>query len=173
MLTTTATAATEAALDMDAIKGVLQGLDGFDPATMLPQMDTIFGRILLICRICVMLGPVLLLLLGLSYLFLVPKEANFYFGYRCFFGMGSVMAWQFTQRIAGMFLGGLGLILTIVMAVISMRFPGMETEAMAWLTVKCLIWQAVLALLATLTINGIAMFWFNRKGELRRRKKAK
>ena len=169
MLTTTATAATEAALDLDAIKGALQELDGFDPAALLPQLDTLFGRILLICRICVMLGPVLLLLLGLSYLFLAPKEANYYFGYRCFFGMGSVMAWQFTQRIAGMLLGGLGLVLTIVMLVISMGFSSMEVEAMAWLTVKCLIWQAALALLATLAINGIAMFWFNRKGELRRR----
>ena len=169
MLTTNPTAATEAALDMEALKEALQGLDNFDPAAVLPQMDSIFGRILLICRVCVLLGPVILLLLGLGYLFLAPKEANYYFGYRCFFGMGSVMAWQFTQRMAGMVLGGLGLVLTVVMVVISTGFPGMETEAMAWLTVKCLIWQVVLTLLATLTINGLAMFWFNRKGELRRR----
>ena len=169
MLTTTATAATGAALDLEAIKGALQGLDELDPSQMLPQMDSIFSRILLVCRICVMLGPVPLLILGLCYLFLAPKEANYYFGYRCFFGMGSVMAWQFTQRIAGMLLGGLGLVLTIVMLVISMGFSSMEVEAMAWLTVKCLIWQTALALRATLSINGIAMFWFNRKGELRRR----
>ncbi len=169
MLTTIATAATEAALDLDAIKGALQGLDGLDPAALLPQMDSVFSRVLLVCRICVMLGPVLLLILGLCYLFLAPKEANYYFGYRCFYGMGSVNAWQFTQRIAGMILGALGLILSVIMLIISMRFPTMEIEAMAWLTVKCLIWQAVLALLATAAINGLAMFWFNRKGELRRR----
>ena len=116
-----------------------------------------------------MLGPVLLLVLGLCYLFLAPKEANYYFGYRCFYGMGSVNAWQFTQRMAGIILGSLGLILTIVMAVISMSFPSMDTGSMAWLTLKCLIWQAVLALLATAAINGLTMFWFNRKGELRRR----
>ena len=45
----------------------------------------------------------------------------------------------------------------------------MDTGSMAWLTLKCLIWQAVLALLATAAINGLTMFWFNRKGELRRR----
>ena len=101
MLTTTATAATGAALDLEAIKGALQGLDELDPSGMLPQMDSIFSRILLVCRICVMLGPVLLLILGLCYLFLAPKEANYYFGYRCFYGMGSVNAWQFTQRMAG------------------------------------------------------------------------
>lgn len=168
MLTTTATAATEAALDFDAIKKIL---DGVDPAEMLPQIDTIFSKILLICRICVMAGPVILLILGLCYLFLAPKEANYYFGYRCFFGMGSVHAWRFTQRIAGMVLGGLGLILTLVMFFISLRFGSMEISAMAWLTVKCLIWQAVLVILATLGINGLAMFWFNRRGELRRRVK--
>ena len=75
MLTTTATAATGAALDLEAIKGALQGLDELDPSQMLPQMDSIFSRILLVCRICVMLGPVLLLILGLCYLFLAPKEA--------------------------------------------------------------------------------------------------
>ena len=85
--------------------------------------------------------------------------------------MGSVHAWRFTQRIAGMVLGGLGLILTLVMFFISLRFGSMEISAMAWLTVKCLIWQAVLVILATLGINGLAMFWFNRRGELRRRVK--
>ena len=71
--------------------------------------------------------------------------------------------------MAGIILGSLGLILTIVMAVISMSFPSMDIGSMAWLTLKCLIWQAVLALLATAAINGLTMFWFNRKGELRRR----
>lgn len=170
MLTTTATAATEAALDFEAIQ---KALDGLDPAQMLPQLDTVFSKVLLLCRICIMIGPVLLLLLGLCYLFLVPKEANYYFGYRCFFGMGSVHAWRFTQRIAGLILGSLGLVLTVVMLVISLRFPGMDISAMAWLTAKCLIWQVVLAGLATLGINGLAMFWFNRKGELRRRVKRK
>ena len=162
----TATAATEAALDFEAIK---KAFEDFDLANLLPKIDTIFDKITLVCRICVMVGPILLLILGLSYLFLAPKEANYYFGYRCFYGMGSVNAWQFTQRIAGMILGALGLILSVIMLIISMRFPTMEIEAMAWLTVKCLIWQAVLALLATAAINGLAMFWFNRKGELRRR----
>ncbi len=170
MLTTTAASPTEAALDFEAIKKIF---DGVDPAQMLPQMDSVFARILLICRICVMLGPVLLLVLGLCYLFLAPKEANYYFGYRCFFGMGSVHAWRFTQRIAGLVLSGLGLVLTVVMLIISLRFPSMEISAMAWLTVKCLIWQVVLAAIATLGINGLAMFWFNRKGELRRRVRKK
>ena len=164
----TATAATEAALDFEAIK---KSFEDFDLAKLLPQIDSIFDKITVLCKICVMIGPVLLLILGLCYLLLAPKEANFYFGYRCYYGMGSVHAWRFTQRIAGMVLGGLGLILTLVMFFISLGFGSMEISAMAWLTVKCLIWQAVLVILATLGINGLAMFWFNRRGELRRRVK--
>mgnify|MGYP004650870665 CR=1 FL=1 len=164
----TATAATEAALDIDAIK---KSFENFDLATLLPKMDSIFKNITVICRVCVMLGPIILLVLGLSYLFLAPKEANYYFGYRCYYGMGSVHAWRFTQRIAGMILGGLGLILTVIMAVISLSFGSMAVEDLVWKTVWCLVWQAALSLLATLAINGLAMFWFNRKGELRRRPK--
>ena len=162
----TSTAATEAALNFDTIKEMM---DGFNPEALLPQMDTIFSKVLLVCRVAVMIGPVLLLVLGLSYLFLAPREANYYFGYRCYFGMGSVNAWRFTQRIAGIVLGGLGLILTPVMFFISSGFAGMQVMDMVWKALRCLLWQAGLTILATLAINGLAMFWFNRKGELRRR----
>ena len=162
----TSTAATEAALNFDSIKEMM---DGFNPEALLPQMDTIFSKVLLVCRVAVMIGPVLLLVLGLAYLFFAPREANYYFGYRCYFGMGSVNAWRFTQRIAGIVLGGLGLILTPVMFFISSGFAGMQVMDMVWKALRCLLWQAGLTILATLAINGLAMFWFNRKGELRRR----
>ncbi len=166
----TATVPTETAIDFESLK---KAFENFDLATLFPKLDSVFGRITLICRVCVLVGPILLLTLGLCYLFLAPKEANYYFGYRCYYGMGSVHAWRFTQRIAGMILGSLGLVLTIVMAVLSLGFAAMEIEAMVWRTVWCLVWEAVLSLLATLAINGLAMYWFDRKGELRRRPKKK
>ena len=166
----TATVPTEAAIDFEGLK---KAFDNFDLATLFPKLDSVFGRITLICRVCVLVGPILLLILGLCYLFLAPKEANYYFGYRCYYGMGSVRAWRFTQRIAGMILGGLGLILTVVMGILSLGFASMEIEAMVWRAVWCLVWEAVLSLLATLAINGLAMYWFDRKGELRRRPKKK
>jgi len=166
----TATVPTEAAIDFESLK---KAFENFDLATLFPKLDSVFGRITLICRVCVLAGPILLLILGLCYLFLAPKEANYYFGYRCYYGMGSVHAWRFTQRIAGMILGSLGLVLTVVMAVLSLGFAAMEIEAMVWRAVWCLVWEAVLSLLATLAINGLAMYWFDRKGELRRRPKKK
>ena len=160
------TLATEASLNFDSIKEVM---DGIDPEALLPEMNTIFDKILLVCRIAVLVGPVILLVLGIVYLFLTPKEANYYLGYRCYFGMGSTQAWQFTQRVAGILFGGLGVVLTVVMLVLSMGFGGMEMMDMVWRTVWCLAVQAVLTGLAVLGINLLTLFWFDRKGNLRKR----
>ncbi len=162
------TAATEAGFDFDAIKGLM---DNFDPASLLPDLSTIFGWVVLICRIAVLVGPIVLAVLGIAYLFFSPKEANWYFGYRTYFGMGSVQAWRFTQRLSGIVLGGLGLILTVVMLVISGKFPGMDINAMVWLALKLLIIEGVLAVVANLAIGLAAILRFDRKGEYRNKKK--
>ena len=156
------TAATEGSLDIASIKSVM---DGFDPASLLPDLSKVFGSLVGVCRVAVMIGPVIALILGLAYLFLAPKEANYYFGYRCYFGMGS--AWRFTQRIAGMILGGLGLILTVIMAIVTAGYGSMDSMDMVWSAVNCLIWEAVLLLIGTIAINLIAMANFDAKGEYR------
>jgi len=164
------TAATEAGLDFRSIK---EAMDAFDPASLLPELSEIFGTLPQVCRIAVMIGPIVLLALGLAYLFLSPKEANHYFGYRCYFGMGSVNAWHFTQRLAGAVLGSLGLILTVVMYAITGKFDAMDVTEMVWKALDCLIWQAILAFLANLAINVAAAIRFDRKGEYRKNKRKK
>lgn len=160
--------ATESPLDIESIKSLM---DGFDPAALLPDLSDLFGSLATLCRFAVMIGPVVLLVLGLAYLFLPPREANYYFGYRCYFGMGSVQAWRFTQRIAGMLFGGVGLILTIVMFLISGGFAEMEVTDMVWRAAGCLAWQAIIAIVLTLLVNFLAFFFFDAKGGPRRRKK--
>ena len=162
--------ATEPALDIDSIKSLM---DGFDPAALLPDLSELFGSLATLCRFAVMISPVIMLVLGLAYLFLSPREANYYFGYRCYFGMGSVQAWRFTQRIAGMLFGGVGLILTIVMYVMSRSFSEMEITDMVWKAAGCLAWQAVIALVLTFLVNFLAFFFFDAKGGPRRKKKEK
>ena len=161
------TAATEAALDIESIKQIL---DGFDPASLLPDLTSVFGVLATVCRIAVLVGPLLLLALGIAYLFFSPKEANYHFGYRCYFGMGSVQAWRYTQRLAGILLGGTGLVLTVVMLFISGGFGSLSPEALVWKALWCLVWEAVLALAANAAICGLAALNFDRKGEYRRKK---
>ena len=160
--------ATESPLDIESIKSLM---DGFDPAALLPDLSDLFGSLATLCRFAVMIGPVVLLVLGLAYLFLSPREANYYFGYRCYFGMGSVQAWRFTQRMAGLLFGGVGLILTIVMFLISGGFAEMEVTDMVWKAAGCLAWQAIIAIVLTLLVNFLAFFFFDAKGGPRRRKK--
>ena len=159
------TAATEAVLDIASIKDMM---DAFDPAALLPELSEVFGSIAAICRFAVMIGPVILLVLGLAYLFFSPKEANYYFGYRCYFGMGSVQAWRFTQRFAGVVLGGTGLVLTLLMHGTSAGFASMDVTEMVWKAVDCLVIEAAAALIATVVINLTAFLLFNRRGEYRR-----
>lgn len=155
------------ALDIDSIKAIL---DGFDPASLLPDLSKIFSSLVPLCRICVMIGPVILLALGIVYLMLSPKEANYYLGYRCYYGMGSVYAWRFTQRFAGVVLGLTGGAMSIIVFVLSASFGSMELSDMVWKALSILLWEAGFALLAHLTIHLTAALRFDRKGRYRRKK---
>ena len=158
---------TEPAVDIASIKEMM---DGFDPATLLPELDQVFSTMALVCRVAVLVGPIVLLVMGILYFFVSPKEANYHFGYRCYFGMGSVQAWQFTQRIAGIVFAALGLILTVVMLIVCAGFRGQPMPDMIGSGITALIWQIVLAALAVVGINVTIAVLFDRQGE--RRKKA-
>ena len=142
-------------------------MDEFDPAALLPQIDTIVGKVELAMRIAVMIGPIILLILGLAYIFASPKEANYYFGYRCYYGMGSVDAWRFTQRLAGIIWSALGLVLTVVMLLVCSSFRGKEIMEILSSAVTCVLWQAGLAAVSCLAINGVVAARFDSRGERR------
>ena len=164
---TETTVAAEEMLDIESIKALL---DGFDPATLLPDLSKVFDTLAPVCRFAVLIGPVVLLLLGLSYLILSPKEANHYLGYRCYFGMGSEYAWRFTQRLAGFLFTGTGLVMTVVMFAISASFPYMQLTAMVWRAFSCLLVELAAAVLLVLIVNLSAAFRFDRKGRHRRKR---
>ena len=158
------TASTEAAIDIESIKEIM---DGFDPAALLPDLSGLSGSLETICRVAVMIGPIVLLIMGLAYLLLAPKEANYHFGYRCYFGMGSEEAWRFTQRLAGIVWGALGLVLTVLMFFLSAGFAGKEVMDTISTGFTCILWQIGLTVASCLAINTVAMVRYNRKGEPR------
>ena len=160
-------AAAEEGFDFEAVKALM---DNFDPASLLPDLSNVFGWIEMVCRVAVLVGPIILAALGIAYLFFSPKEANYYFGYRTYYGMGSVEAWRFTQRLSGIVLGLLGLALTGVMLVLSGGFGGMEVMDMVWKALVYLGVEAVLVLVANLVIPAVVMAKFDRKGNLRKKK---
>ena len=149
---------------MDALKDLLEG---FDLEALLPQLDTLLGKVELITRIAVMVGPVVLLGMGLFYFLAAPKEANHALGYRFYWGMSSVEAWQFTQRLAGAVWAVLGLVLTVVMALLCARFRGMEAMDMVWFALRLVLWELGLVAVSCLAIDITVLVFFDRKGSRR------
>ena len=146
-------------------------MDEFDLASLLPELDAIIDKLALLARIAVLIGPAMLLVMGLLYFFASPKEANYHFGYRCYYGMGSIEAWQFTQSLAGIAWGALGLIFGIVMLLISASFPQLETMDLLWKTVRCVLWEAGITALACVGINIMVAVRYDSKGNLRHKKR--
>ena len=149
---------------MEAIKALTEGAD---LTKLLPDLSTFLGKVEALTRIAIMIAPLVLLGLGLLYFLAAPKEANYKLGYRCFWGMSSVEAWQFTQKLAGIVWSILGFVLCIVMTVQSGKFQGMEADAMAYLAMKYLLVELVCVVVSILLINLTVFVCFNRKGILR------
>ena len=148
-------------MDLEQIKPLLEG---FDIAAFLPELDTVMGWVEMLLRIAVMAGPLLLLGFGLLYLVAPPKEANHGLGFRCWWGMASLQAWQFTQKIAGLVWSTLGVILTIVMAVICNAWKPEAPMEMVWSAVSCLLWEIGLVFVSCIGIYAAVIICFDKYG---------
>ena len=142
-------------------------VSNFDVAASLPKLDSFIGWMELLIRIAVMAGPILILVFGCIYFFVPPKEANHSLGYRFYWGMGSELAWQFTQRLAGfcwMVVGGL---LSAVMFFVSVAIGGKDLVQMGYDAVICLLWELGILAITCLVINVVVMLRYNSKGWVR------
>jgi len=157
-------------MSIDDFKGLM---DAFDPASLLPELEPVFEKFAFAARIIVLIGPAALLVMGLVFLFATPKEANYYIGYRCYYGMGSVEAWRFSQRLAGIVWCALGVVLGVAMLLISGGFAALQTMELLWWTLYCVAGEAAAVAVACIGINTAAAIRFDSKGNERRKKKAR
>ena len=155
-------------MDLDSLKNFFS-----DVESVLPSAAQVVEKLELVLRILMLAGPVLMMIMGLVYLFAAPKEANYQFGFRCYFGMGSVEAWRFTQRLAGSMWIALGVILVIAMLVVYGMLPTLDLMEKVLCALICVLWQAGLLLLASLLIRIITACRFDRHGIRRRDKRKK
>ena len=142
-------------------------LEGFDLSKIVPEMDTFLGRLELTVRLAVLIGPLILLGLGIWYYFAPPREANHQAGFRTYFSMGSVEAWQYAQRLAGMIWGVLGAVLTVVMGIVSLILSGKEAIDMISAGFTCVVIEAVLVLASYILIQVLVMKHFDKDGNRR------
>ena len=155
-------------MNLDAIMEFFSGTEAAAP--VVPDAGTLLDKVVPIVKILVIAGPVIMLILGLLYLFAAPKEANHHFGYRCYFGMGSEEAWQFTQRIAGITWIVLGTVMTVAMLIVTARFPGQDILEMLTTAATCVVVEALVLLAANLIIRAIVTARYNRHGDRRGKK---
>ena len=131
---------------------------------IIPKLDTLIGDMRTWMSLALIIGPVLFIVMGLFYLFLAPPEANHKLGYRTYFGMGSVEAWRFSQRIGGLvyiILGGVMTLGALVAFIILLKssIPTILTGCAA-----CLVIELILVTLTTFTLNIIISIRYDRDG---------
>ena len=149
---------------VDFVKSLL---GDFDPTAFLPDLWAIFDNLDVALRVLVLAGPLCLLGLGLLYLLAPPAEATHIFGYRHFWGMSSVEAWQYTQKTAGFVWTVLGAVLTVAMAFICNGYRDMAWEAMLLSALISVIAELLFAGISTFLINALVILAFDRKGDRR------
>ena len=150
---------------------LLSSLKELDIAAMLPDIEVFLLQLEKILRIFVMAGPLTILGLGLWYFFSPPKEANHRAGFRTLWGMGSVEAWLFSQKVAGIAFTVTGFVLTVVMALICNGYRDMEPVDAIQSAGVCLLWQAGIVLVVCLSCHLVPLILFDWKGVRRSEKR--
>lgn len=114
-------------------------------------------------------GPVALMLLGAYYLFMAPPEANHKAGYRTFYGMGSVSAWKFTQKLAGRTWIISGLVMLLVAIVGFILMIKAEVDRAVTIGLVVLIVEAIIALVAYIAIEVTVSGRYDENGNLKKK----
>ena len=136
----------------------------------IPKLDSVMELTQKAIELAVRIGPLCILVLGLIYLLIPPREANRHFGFRTYFGMGSIPAWQFTQRVAGLIMTLVGLILLLIAKGAVKNFAGMDLMQMAEKAFALIKTQIIWALIIYVFMFLLTAVMFDRKGSFRFRK---
>ena len=145
-------------------------MESFDISALLPELGKFISDIRFWVGLFMLIGPIVMLGLGLWYYFLPTKEANHYIGFRTYFGMGSREAWSYAQKWAGWFFMIGGGALAVVSLVFVIIFGGMDAMKMATTAFYVLVGQAVVALGLWITLQIMLIRRYDKDGNLKVKK---
>ena len=134
---------------------------------LLPELAPLLEKTAFLSRLMLLVGPFVILGMGLYYFLNAPKEANYQSGYRCYWGMGSVQAWRFSQRLAGGLWSLLGLGLAIWMALAGPELAALEMMDRMGRMAMYILCQAISLLLLRWVINLLVFLRYDAKGNRR------
>ena len=144
-----------------------QLLDGFDFASLIPHVEDILSIVAPTAKVLMLLGSFVMLAYGLYCLMLSPKEATYLAGYRFRWGMGSVQAWRFMQRFAGVIFTVLGLLCAIYMALHTRDVDDLSLMDLLATSIYYSLLQAGVALCGCLLTNFAVFLRYDLKGNRR------
>ena len=155
-------------MNTDAIKQLLQDFS-FETflEDLLPELAPLLEKTAFLSRLLMLAGPFVILGMGLYYFLNAPKEANYRSGYRCSFGMGSVEAWRYSQRLAGGIWCLVGLGLAIWMAVAGPKLVELELLDRMGKMAVYIACQAGSLLVSRWIINLLVFLRYDAKGRKR------
>lgn len=149
------------------IENIKEIMDGFELGELFPKIESVLDLVVPAARLFLLIGPFVLLALGLLYILAAPKEANYQSGYRFYWGMGSEMAWQFTQKLAGCVYALAGMTLVVTFALLGRGLAEMELMQLLLKTCVYIAIQAVVAWGIKRLINLVVILRYDRKGNRR------
>ena len=152
-----------------SLDSITSALENFDLGAILPDLFALFSSVQSLCVLLLMISPLLLLGLGVWYLFWPRKEVGRRSGFTTYFATGSQEAWLFTQKMAGLIWAVLGGVLTIVMGIVCISLSGNDMRQVTQTTQSCLIWQIILVAISWLTLHILPAVFFTKTGERRRK----
>ena len=132
---------------------LLSLLQDFDIANFLPEPDKFLRSLAGWARLMILVGPVVLLALGLWYLYGPPGEVRNTVGLRIFRVGDNPKAWRYAKKLAGAAYTALGGGLTVVMFVVSLFFSGKWGMGMITVALICVILELLLLVGVWIAIN--------------------
>ncbi len=135
-----------------------------DFAGLVPDIGTFVGKLELTARLCVMVGPLILLGLGLWFLLWPPKDNKSYVGFRTFRRAKTLECWRYTQHIAGRVWGAMGVVLTLILSFVCNGFRKMDGLTMGTTAIICVIVELILLIASIVYINKQVAKKFDKDG---------
>lgn len=146
------------------MKELFSKLKEFDIAGLLPNLSTFLGWVKFLLGFAVVIGPLVMLGMGLWLFFRPPQEANHSVGYRTKWSMSSLEVWRYAQRLAGFVYMVLGGGLFLITLILSLCFSVMEMPTMVITALVCVILEALLAVAAFVFVEYMLRKYYDKDG---------
>lgn len=137
---------------------------------IIPQLNSFLRSMRFWMAVAMLIGPIIFIGLGLFYRKWAPPEANHKLGYRTYFGMGSVAAWKYTQKLAGIVWLGVGAALAVIAVVGCVLVLVMDQSKGTTAALVVLIVEFIAALASYVTVELMVLLRYDINGKKRKKK---